>query len=161
MSDKRGSRGGRRVQRGRRPEQNQPVLPVINPFTRVAQALTEEAAALALSRMIALNPQLQGAHLDDVLDMLDQSDSFVSWADPFWGLRGADLSRELGDNGSEIVSAAFDAAILVCDKLRDVHTSLDPDPAVIAFAEVLARATAADKSETVPAPEDQRTVSEP
>jgi hypothetical protein len=123
----------------------------------VQNALTRPAQGLALARMIELNPHLRGAHLSDVLDMLDQSDSFLGLSEPYWEQHGAALAAELGAEGHGVVTVSVDAAVLLLNYMQRSAES-DPvetiaPPELVVLVDRLARAAYAGETETVPEPD--------
>lgn len=51
-------------------------------YVKVEQLLTEEERALFLARVTKSNPQLSGAHVADILAMMDDSDFHLELVEP-------------------------------------------------------------------------------
>jgi hypothetical protein len=54
------------------------------PVGAVATNLTDAQRAAIVTRFTALNPHWTGAHADDILDALADSDSDLAAVEPFW-----------------------------------------------------------------------------
>ena len=157
---RRGGRAGRRVQRGRLAAQPPAAVERYDPYLAIQRALSPGLRERAEERMIAMNPRLRGAHLADMLDMLDNHDAFVALSEPYWEQIGARLSAQLGPHGHETLSSALDCAILCLGFTGprwvtpdygspEIDYAGDPAWTLAAFTELLARAAVAGETATI------------
>lgn len=72
-------------------------------LTAVAGALTEAERTRILDDIAPPGSELHGAHVDDLIEMADQTDSFVSVLDPFF----AEHASELDLPGSQFAGIAL------------------------------------------------------
>lgn len=65
------------------------------PEIQVAEALSGPAREALCKRLAERNRNLRGATADDVIDLLDQHDSFLPITEPYWMRNGEELADSL------------------------------------------------------------------
>lgn len=66
-----------------------------NPFTAVANSMTEDARIAAMEFAFRMNPQLRGAHMDDLLEMYYDNDAMLNLTEPVWEMRNDELVQNV------------------------------------------------------------------
>lgn len=65
-------------------------------FRNIDRALTPEERSAIVDRFAAANPHMRGAHFDDILEMLVDSDAYVAKTDPFFDTHQGELPAAPG-----------------------------------------------------------------
>lgn len=76
-----------------------------DPALLIEQVLTEDERARFLAAAIRVNPQLEGAHVADLLSIYDDADAFLDRRERFYDERGRLLRPQLAEHVGEEAQA--------------------------------------------------------
>lgn len=96
-----------------------------DPVLAVQRAMTPDEQRDFLDRIYRTNPNMKGAHVADVLDIIYGSDGAIQWTEPFWEKYGESLTTDSEGDFELLAYVVIALAVIVqAEPSRDIVVDL-------------------------------------